>query len=101
MLNKDLVLEKLVEAKGKLQKKWPILSDQEIEKAKGNLVVLAGILEKKLGISQKEAKKKIEGVLGNALMKGLELKGTIENRAEKTKKTADKVIKEVKSKLKK
>ncbi|MFZ4715166.1 MAG: CsbD family protein [Bacteriovoracaceae bacterium] len=105
MLNKDVLLGKWVEVKGELRKKWGDLTDDELEKAKGNLNALAGLLQQKLGISKEEAMKKLEGTLGQAAMKGLELKGTLEDQAKKGfqtgMKTANLFLDEVKSKLKK
>ncbi len=100
-LNKDILLGKWKEVKGELQKKWGVLSDDELEKVKGNVAALVGLLQQKLGISKEEAQKKLEETIGTLAMKGLELKGTIEGHGKKALKTANTVLDEVKSKLKK
>jgi uncharacterized protein YjbJ (UPF0337 family) len=101
MLNKDLLLGKWSEVKNEMKKKWDLLKDEELEKAKGNVNLLVTLLQSKLGISKEEALKRLESVLAQSAIKGLEIKGNIEEKAKKTFETANMIVGEVKSKIKK
>jgi uncharacterized protein YjbJ (UPF0337 family) len=101
MLNKDLLLGKWSEVKNEMKKKWDLLKDEELEKAKGNVNLLVTLLQSKLGISKEEAIKRLESVLAQSALKGLEIKGNIEEKAKKTIETANLIVGEVKSKIKK
>ena len=49
--------------KGDIQRTWGKLTDDEIEKAKGNVKSLAGIIQEKFGQAQEDAAKKLNGIL--------------------------------------
>jgi uncharacterized protein YjbJ (UPF0337 family) len=101
MLNKDMLLGKWADVKVELKKKWDLLKDEELEKAKGNVNLLVTLLQSKLGISKEEAMKRLETVLTQSALRGLEIKGNIEVKAKKTMETANFIVDEVKSKIKK
>jgi uncharacterized protein YjbJ (UPF0337 family) len=101
MINKDMLLGKWSDVKSELKKKWDLLKDEELEKAKGNVNLLASLLQSKLGISKEEAMKRLETVLTQSALKGLEIKGNLEVKAKKTMETANFIFGEVKSKIKK
>jgi uncharacterized protein YjbJ (UPF0337 family) len=55
MFNTEELKGKWTEIKGEIQKKWGSLTDDDLEKTKGNGVSLLGLLEQKLGIKKEEA----------------------------------------------
>lgn len=57
------------ELKGEIQKKWGQLSGDELDKAKGNLQKIAGILEQKYGLMKKDAELELARIQA-AIQKG-------------------------------
>ena len=99
MINKDVILGKWKEIAGDAQKKWGELTENDLEKVKGNVTALVGLVEQKLGISKEEAQKKVEDLV--AKMNQSELKGKAEATAGKVLETANVLLDVVKSKLEK
>jgi uncharacterized protein YjbJ (UPF0337 family) len=62
MMNKDIVQGKWREIKGEIMKSWGELTDNEVEKFKGNAVGLAGELQKKYGYKKEEAESKLKDI---------------------------------------
>jgi uncharacterized protein YjbJ (UPF0337 family) len=99
MINKDVILGKWKEIAGEAQKKWGEITENDLEKVKGNVTALVGLVEQKLGISKEEAQKKVEDLI--VKMNQSELKGKAEATAGKVLETANVFLDVVKSKLKK
>ncbi len=59
MLNENLLKGKWKEIKGDIQKAWGKLTDDELEEAKGDANSLAGLVQRKYGIAQEEARTKL------------------------------------------
>ena len=51
--------------KGKIREQWGDLSDDELEKTKGNMDQIAGKVQQKYGESIDGAKKKLNNLLGH------------------------------------
>lgn len=82
-INKDVIEGKWTEIKGEIQKTWGRLTDSELEKTKGDLKAIKGIIQQKYGESKGEHESKIEEIMNKL----------------KTKK--DEAVDQVKAKLKK
>ena len=57
MINDNLLSGKWNEIKGDIQKKWGKLTDDDLEKAKGDFKSLAGVIQQKYGSAQEEVRK--------------------------------------------
>lgn len=99
MINKDVILGKWKEISGEAQKKWGELTENDLEKVKGNFNAMVGLVEQKLGISREDAQKKVEDLI--VKMNQSELKSKAEATAGKVFETANVFLDVVKSKLKK
>ena len=55
MFNTEELKGKWTEIKGEMRKKWGQLTEDDLEKTKGNGTSLLGLLEQKLGIKKEEA----------------------------------------------
>ena len=59
MFNADLIKGKWKELRGDVQKAWGELTEDEIEKTKGDMQALAGLVQQKYGLAKEEAQKKV------------------------------------------
>ncbi|MFV8257482.1 CsbD family protein [Bdellovibrio bacteriovorus] len=91
-MNKDIFQGKIKEISGELRKKWGALTDDDIQKTKGNMEALSGLVQQKIGLSKEEASKQVS-----------EFMTSIDRKFEnKTESAADKVnskIDDIKNKL--
>ena len=55
MFNTEELKGKWKEVKGEITKKWGELTDDDLERTKGNFSSLVGLVEQKLGIKKEEA----------------------------------------------
>lgn len=58
-MNKDIFQGKIKEISGELRKKWGALTDDDIQKTKGNMEALSGLVQQKIGLSKEEASKQV------------------------------------------
>ncbi|UXR64321.1 CsbD family protein [Bdellovibrio bacteriovorus] len=68
-MNKDIFQGKIKEISGELRKKWGALTDDDIQKTKGNLEALSGLVQQKIGLTKEEASRQV-----NDFMSGLDRK---------------------------
>ncbi len=61
--NENVVKGKWNEFKGELQKAWGRLTDDEVEKAKGDMTALSGIVQRKYGIGQEEVRARLNEMI--------------------------------------
>ncbi len=99
MINKDVILGKWKEISGEAQKKWGEITENDLEKVKGNMNALVGLVEQKLGVSKEDAQKKVEELLGKIAQH--DLKGKAEATAGKVLETANVILDVLKDKMKK
>ncbi len=59
-MNKDTMKGKWEELKGKVQKQWGKLTDDDLDVIKGDAKILAGKLQERYGITKEEAEKQVE-----------------------------------------
>lgn len=64
-MNKDIFQGKIKEISGELRKKWGGLTDDDIEKTKGNLEALAGLVQQKMGLSKEEAANQVKDLMSS------------------------------------
>lgn len=71
MLNESVIKGKWKEIKGEISKTWGNLTNDDVEKTKGNLNAVAGLIQQKYGIAKEEASRKLSQVL-NKFSTGVE-----------------------------
>lgn len=59
MMNKNIAGGNWKELKGRIRSAWGKLTDDELEKAKGDVSAVAGLIQKKYGVMQEDARKKL------------------------------------------
>lgn len=91
-MNKDIFQGKIKEISGELRKKWGALTDDDIQKTKGNLEALSGLVQQKIGLSKEEASRQVKD-----FMSGLDRKFT--SGADKASDKVNEKIDKIKSKL--
>lgn len=62
-MNDNVTSGKWKEIKGEILKTWGKLTDDEIEKSKGNLLGLAGTIQQRFGLAQEEAASKLNKII--------------------------------------
>lgn len=65
LFNKDTFMGKWKEIKGEIRKKWGQLTDDELEKTKGDMTAIGGLIQQKYGAKKEEVKEKIESIFKN------------------------------------
>lgn len=98
-LDTDILKTKWKDISHEAKKKWDSISEKDLEKVKGNAVAMVSLIQEKFGISKEDATKKVEELL--AKYPKDELKAKVEKTAEKVMGTANTLMDEIKSKLKK
>lgn len=64
-MNKQISKGKWKEIKGKIRENWGDISDDELEKTKGNIDQILGKIQNKYGNSIEDSKKKLNSILSN------------------------------------
>lgn len=59
MLNSNFIKGKWEELKGDVRQAWGKLTEDEVEKTKGDIQALAGLIQQKYGMAQEEARNKV------------------------------------------
>lgn len=62
-MNSDIIHGKWTELKGKIQKQWGKLTEDEVEKSKGNAAELAGLLQQRYGYAKEDALKRVNELM--------------------------------------
>lgn len=75
-MNKDILQGKWGQIKGKIQKQWGKLTDDDLTKIKGDTTKLKGILQEKYGYTKQEAEKMYDNVFkkGNSFIDKVNMK---------------------------
>ena len=63
MINENIVGGKWKEVKGRIQKAWGALTDDELESTKGDLNQIGGLVQKKYGETQEAIRTKVNGFM--------------------------------------
>ncbi|MGZ3690046.1 MAG: CsbD family protein [Pseudobdellovibrio sp.] len=61
-LNENTLKGKWLEIKGDIQKTWGKLTDDELEKTKGDMKAVAGLIQQKYGQTQSDFNKKLDEI---------------------------------------
>ena len=99
MINKEISLGKWKEISGEIQTKWGDISENELQKVKGNVTALVGLVQQKFGVSKEDAEKKVEELV--AKYNKAEIKEKMEVTAGKLLETANTVLDVIKDKMQK
>lgn len=91
-MNKDIFQGKIKEISGELRKKWGALTDDDIQKTKGNMEALSGLVQQKIGLSKEEASRQV-----SEFMTGLDRK--FDDTKESTSDRVNSKIDDIKNKL--
>lgn len=65
MMNRQELEGKWDQVKGRLQERWGQLTDEELQRVRGDATALVGVIEEKTGESRREVEAYLEEVLGN------------------------------------
>ena len=60
--NENVIKGKWKELKGNLQKTWGTLTDDEIEKTKGDMKAIGGLIQQRYGENQADLDKKLDDI---------------------------------------
>lgn len=63
-MNSDLIKGKWLEIKGDIQKAWGNLTDDELEKTKGDMKSIQGLIQQKYGQAQETYSQKLSDIFG-------------------------------------
>jgi uncharacterized protein YjbJ (UPF0337 family) len=63
MINENIAGGNWKELKGRIQSAWGKLTNDELESAKGDATVIAGLVQQKYGLAQEDARKKINDLI--------------------------------------
>jgi uncharacterized protein YjbJ (UPF0337 family) len=63
MINEDIIKGRWKEIKGEIKTLWGKLTDDELDKATGNLESIAGIIQSRYGTKKEEIQAKLEGIV--------------------------------------
>jgi len=97
--DKEVLKTKWKDVSVEAKKKWDSISEKDLEKVKGNAVAMVSLIQEKFGISKEDASKKVEELL--AKYPKDEIKAKVGETAMKALGTANTIIGQVKSKIKK
>ncbi len=61
-MNKNTYQGKWTEIKGEVQKLWGNITNDDLEKAKGDSKILVGLIQQKLGKTQDNVEEKVNGI---------------------------------------
>lgn len=64
-MNKDIIEGKFKEFTGEIRKKWGELTDDEVQKTKGNAEALSGLVQKKFGLSKEDASNQVSEIINS------------------------------------
>ncbi len=62
-INENIIKGKWLEIKGDIQKTWGKLTDDELEKTKGDIKAIGGLIQQRYGEAQDNYKKKISDII--------------------------------------
>jgi uncharacterized protein YjbJ (UPF0337 family) len=63
-MNENTLKGKWLEIKGDIQKAWGNLADDELEKTKGDMKSIQGLIQQKYGKTQESYEKKLSDIFG-------------------------------------
>lgn len=91
-MNKDVVQGKWTQFKGEVQKTWGKITGDELDKAKGDMKSISGLVQERYGLAKDEADRKLSDISARY---GAEA----EEKTESLKEKAANVVEKAKEKL--
>lgn len=85
-MNQDIIKGKWKEIKGEIQRSWGNLTGDDLEKTKGDMKAIAGLVQQKYGIAQDEASAKVSEIYGRFHETRSDLEKIAADTTERTKK---------------
>lgn len=64
MMNENIFKGKWKEVKGEIQKAWGNLTGDELDKTKGDIKAISGLIQQKYGLAQESAREKLDKLVG-------------------------------------
>ena len=61
-MNENTLKGKWLEIKGDIQKSWGKLTDDDLEKTKGDMKAISGLIQQRYGEAEHKYSKKLEGI---------------------------------------
>lgn len=61
-MNKDMFKGKYKEISGEIKKKWGELTEDELQRTKGNMESLTGLLQQKFGLAKEKASQELSEI---------------------------------------
>jgi transketolase len=98
-LDTEVLKSKWKDISQEAKRKWDSISEKDLEKVKGNAVAMVSLVQEKFGISKEDATKKVEELIAKYPKE--EIKAKVGETAMKAIGTANSLIDQVKSKIKK
>ena len=85
MTNQSQIQGKWKEIKGDIQKKWADLTGDELDKTKGNMTAIAGIIQGKYGAKKEEVSNHLKDIVGRYEQKAAQASENIKNKLKNNK----------------
>jgi uncharacterized protein YjbJ (UPF0337 family) len=80
MFDSEELKGKWTEVKGEILKKWGELTENDLDKTKGNLAALVGLFQQKLGVKKEEAHQRLTEFAQRWLKKGENTKENVSDK---------------------
>jgi len=79
MINEEILKGKWNEIKGEIRTQWGKMTDDELEKSKGNLTSITGIIQQRYGSKKEEVEKNLEKIVSRFSQKSEQIKNDLRN----------------------
>ena len=84
MINEETIKGKWNEIKGEIHTKWGKLTDDELEKSKGNVTSIAGLIQQRYGAKKQEVEDALEKIVSRFSQKSEEFKKNLRDDNEQS-----------------
>lgn len=84
MINEEILKGKWNEIKGELRSQWGRLTDDELERSKGNATSIAGLIQQRYGSKKEEVEGKLEKIVARFADKTEDIKRNLRDENDKS-----------------
>lgn len=91
-MNKEVVEGKWTQLKGEIQKTWGKITGDELEKTKGDLKSISGLVQERYGLAKDEADRKLSDI-------STRFSANVQDKTESLKEKASQFVEKAKDKL--